>query len=257
MKTSKYFSASLLAAGLVVGIGPAYADDPPSTPEPEKVKITPNYAPDEQGLLCLAESAVSAVAAIVTQFGCRNASYGLSAAVGELGDGSLKVGTKRFVSSPVSGGRCFVSTPGNGSIGGKTVTGYRGFLPHDNATQAWSSKSAILISGAVFTVAGIRVPFDEHNIKNFWRYDGYDDGYDSFDSWDDGLEVITKGGRPLSKWWQDSYHRPPDGQPGKLEVSKNRIWPGTPCTIQLTAEGDHDETGYTQWSGDITVGVPE
>ncbi len=252
MKTSKYFSASLLAAGLIAGIGSAYAEDPP------RQMVVPGYAPDEQALLCLAESAVSAVAAIVTQFGCRSNTYSLSATIGEFGDGVMKVGSKKFETSEVTGGRCFVSTPGNGSIGGKTVTEHRGFLPPDGATHAWSAKSGIMISGSLFKVAGIVRDFDEHNIKNFWRYEDERHDPEKFlDSYDDGLEVITKGGRPMSKWWQDSFHRPPDGHPGELHVTKNRIWPGLPCTIQLWAEGDHNETGYTEWSGDIRVGVPE
>jgi len=240
MKTYNYLSAGLLA-GLIGASMPAYAVN-------AETKFVPNLYPDEQGLKCLAESVVSAVGAVIEQFGCRKATYPLEAEIDQTtGAGTMTISTRSFVMPDVVNGRCFVSTPGDGKIGTVSITDFSGLLFPDNASQGWSSNSAIMISAAKLRVAGIPTFYDEHNIKNFWKFEK-----DGFDVRDHGLEVITKNGRPMSKWEQWSFNRPPDGVPGRLWFKKDRIFPGRFCRILLDASGDHGG-GATTWTGTVTV----
>lgn len=269
MRASKGFYLSLLAVCLTAGSMLVYAqEEPPAEPPAETptpnalpglsfdggiatydpaVKA-PNFSPAEQGLHCAAESAVSLKAALIAYRGCTASTYAVAIDIDGTGVGTLSIGpSAQFtvdsnVDRNVKGVFCHVDQVDPASIGGTVVT-YPG-------RHAWSSNSWIFNSSADPIVFDEFHEFDEHNIKDFYKWTN-GRGLVRFFDW--GLEKITKFGYPREKWWQWSRYVPEDGSldPGRLSYWKRRLVPhGAPCSIHLDLEGTN--ISGTQYSGTLT-----
>lgn len=246
MKTRKYLYSSVLALGLTVGAAPSYA--------------APMFDNAETSGLCLAESIVSIFATLTEHQGCGGvagptgeAAYpvtisadpatGQGTATVDSFGGSITLKNKKLERVTRRGAFCNVYTPGS-VINGSRVTEYVGYLPFDNWTHSWNGDRTIMISGAKLKLDGLS--FDEHNIKDFYPTQ------DPLVFTDKGLEVITKGGYPRSKWKQTSTYKRPDGGDGSLYFKKWPITPVSSCKIILDLQGDNPG-GTWDFDGTVTV----
>jgi hypothetical protein len=245
MKTRKYLYSSVLTLGLTVGAAPSYA--------------APMFDNAETSGLCLAESIVSIFATLTEHQGCGGVAGPTGVAVYPVtisadpasGVGEAIVasfGGSTTLTNKLSGGTrrgvfCNVQTPG-GVINGAKVTDYLGYLPFNKWTHSWNGDRTIMISGATLKLD--KLDFDEHNIKDFYPTK------DPLVFTDKGLEVITKGGYPRSKWKQTSKYKRPDGGIGSLHFDKWPITPVSSCKITLDLEGDNPG-GTWEFDGTVTV----
>jgi hypothetical protein len=266
MRVSKGLYPTLLAVGFTVGSMSVYAaqDGLPAKPPNvlpglsfpggiatyDPAVKAPNFSPAEQGLHCAAESAVSLKAAIIAHKGCTASTYPVVIDIDGTGVGTLSIGPSATftvdsnVGRNVKGVFCHVDEVSPASIGGTVIDDYPG-------RHAWSSNSWIFNSSADPIIFDGFNEFDEHNIKDFYRWTNNGGKKILFFDW--GLEKITKFGYPREKWWQWSKYQPEDGSldPGILRYWKRRLVPhGAPCSIHLDLTGTN--ISGAQYSGTLT-----
>lgn len=218
------FSAPVLALGLFGVAAPSHAF----------------FTNAETRAFCLAETIVSLFAVFADHNGeCPTLGGsveidGVAGTAVVAAKGVLKLGTTLSV-HPVRGAFCDVDA--SGKLGGFQVGPYDGYLPRQApltpVTHAWNRRRTIFKSGATVVFGGIDF-YDEHNIKDFWRTEENPNSFRDF-----GLEVITKYGYPRAKWKQRSRYDRPNGQDGKLHVTKFQITPATGCAIGLDLDVDN------------------
>lgn len=235
------FSATVLALGLFGVAAPSQAF----------------FNNAETRAFCLAETIVSLFAVLADHSGeCPTVVgsveiNGFAGSAGVVTPGSALGLRTTLAVDLVRGAFCDVDA--QGTLAGATVGSYNGYLPRQApltpVTHAWNRGRTIFKSGATVIFGGINF-YDEHNIKNFRRADG------SL-TWflDDGLEVITKYGFPRAKWKQQSWYYRPNGQDGKLYVSKTQITPATSCTIRLYVDVDNAGGAFDAF-GRVSVSPP-
>ena len=219
----------------------------------------PQLTPAEEGGFVLAESLISLTAAFVSRSGCGPVvgDYPYDIWVDETGSGSASYGAGSDPilldvtpgpTMPYFGAHYDVASP---------VANDPGFLNAANSIQnfdgrlSYSEGGAILISNSDFEMQefGYYVPWDEHNIKDFWLSDGT--GQHISDS---GLEAITKLTYPVTKWRQTSQHWRWNGGPGFFVAEKYLITPWNSADCHISISGLVNQLlGVFQLSGDVVV----
>lgn len=166
----------------------------------------------ERGAWCLIESFMSTAAAAMQAqagAGCRFTAGSLLIDVDPDGNGTGSLGTITLENTQTNntlGTKCKVTQVGSGQLDFIKLNTYTTIPNH-----AFSRFGDVFIDAATVNVAqnsGVFAPFDEHSIKNFNL------GVSSYSRcpsnpaviFDDGKEVITKNGFPLTKWIQFSAY---------------------------------------------------
>ena len=197
----KHISGSLMVVGLLAA----------TTASADPFNAGTQLTPSERGAWCLIESFMSATAAAIQANGCVPTQGTMIISTDTTGAGAGQVGsillTNAPINNPALGTWCPVTQVGPGQLDLFQVSDYA-TTPH----HAFSQFGDVFIDTATLNIlqnSGAVAPFDEHSIKNF------NVGVSSLEAvlpsvplviFDDGLEVITKNGYPLTKWTQFSAY---------------------------------------------------
>ncbi len=129
-----------------------------------------------------------------------------------------------------------VAQPVSGYLNGKQIFSLKGRYAYNN------KNNLMLNERAVVQVIGQRGGFDRFRgsvIKDFYQGNTY--GNDSFYQLNDyGLQVLSKNGYPVNKYWQRSVAVRDNGAPGCTVFVKDRLVGSQACRITL------ETTGYSQ-----------
>lgn len=220
---------------------------------------TPQLSPAEEGAFALAETLLSITAALVTKGGCANVVGGpFSIQAGVNGDGTATFPTNQVngVMLKVTRGLSVISFGTKYTVD-QFPQGERQYLNLDSIKDYagdlnYSDGGAILTSRSEFRMFefGFDFPWGEHNIKDFWTADEYGAHIE-----DTGLEVVTKGGYPLTKWRQASNHwRLNSTGVGEFLAKKSLITPSNVSDCHIEMIGTVNQMlGQFTMHGDIMV----
>jgi len=201
-RINKFVSASFVAVGLTAAGTASAADFDAFT----------QLTRSERGAWCLIESFLSAAAAAAQAqagAGCPFTAGRLVISVDGIGNGLGRLGSimlRNVQTNNTLGTKCVVSQIGAGALDFIALAGYATAPNH-----AFSRFGDVFTDAARVNIvqnSGVVAPFDELSIKNFelGRSEYNRMPSDSAVIFDDGKEVITKNGFPLTKWAQFSAY---------------------------------------------------
>ncbi len=242
-------SAALVMAGFTAVSTQANAGFP-------GVGDVPDLKTPEKAAFVVAESLLSAFAALIEAYDCANFLM-----PGGTGYYNIKVETEydgsgygvldlleMYVHKTDSSNKGDLwEVTGDGTIAGWEVDNYIASYGFDKAGSILWGSADMWIHNDLF---------DQHIIKDFWDAGEVSEKIVE----DDGLEVITKLRYPRAKWYQYSYYERDNGSDGVIQWTKTQIAPtsanlGT-MTLDTTTDGFGD--GLETFDGLVTLtcGVP-